>query len=362
MKILFYIDIMNQGGAARMISLIANKLAERDYDVAIATNTHKEIVYHIDDRVKVLNLYPKDAYSISRIRRLLGVLKLARLSAKKIRPDIIVTTIPAVSFFVKVATMGMRIPTIFCDVTSYARKDSPFVHFVRYHFYKLADAVTIETENDRRLLGKRLPQKVVINDPLSFDVYRGPESREKFILAVGPTNEWEIKGFDMLLTAWGTIAKRYPEWRLCIAGSKYPEPMCFLQTFIDKFDIANQVEFLGFQKDIAPIMRRASVFALASRIEGFSLSIIESISQGCPCVCFRTVGVMTEVTENGTGALIVEDGDVSGYSDTLDLLLSSPELRNKLSEEGRNFVSKYEIGKITDEWEKLFEKISRQRQ
>lgn len=361
MKVLFYIDIMNQGGAARMISLIANKLAERNHQVAIATNIHKEIVYHIDERVSVLSLYPQDAYEKSRLHRLIGVFKLARRAAKQYRPDVIVTTIPSVSFFVKLATMGMRIPTVFCDVTSYARKDSPFVHFVRYHFYKLADAVTIETENDRRLLGKRLPQKVVINDPLSFDIYRGPENREKFILAVGPTNEWEIKGFDMLLHAWGNIAKKYPDWKLCIAGSKYPEPLKFLQSIIDKYDISSQVDFLGFQRDIAAIMRRASVFALASRIEGFSLSIIESISQGCPCVCFRTVGVMTEVTENGTGAIIVEDGDVQDYSKQLDRLLSDPSLREQLSKDGRNFVSKYEIGKITSEWENLFNVIVRRK-
>lgn len=359
MRILFYIDVMDQGGAARMISLIANQLAARNYCVSIATNTHRQIVYHIDKRVEVLSLYPENAYEKSRLRRLMGAMKLARKDAKVFKPDVIVTTIPSVSFFVKMATLGLGIPTVFCDVTSYARKDSRWVHFIRYHFYKLADAVTIETENDRRILGNRLPQKVVINDPLSFDVYWGSEQREKFILAVGPTNEWEIKGFDMLIPAWAEIANKYPDWKLCIAGTKYPKPMAFLQSMIDRLGVSEQVEFLGFQKDIASIMRRASVFALASRIEGFSLSIIESISQGCPCVCFRTVGVMTEVTENGTGAIIVEDGDVKNYSQQLDLLLSNPQLREKLSIEGRRFVSKYEIGKITDEWEKLFEKMAR---
>ncbi len=358
MNILFYIDTMNMGGAARMISLIANKLAERDYQVSIATNTNNEIVYHIDERVHVCSLYPKDAYKGTRIFRLLKLIINSRKIAKNIKPDIIVTTIPAVTFFAKVGTMGLHIPTIFCDVTSYARKDSTFVHFVRYHFYKLAEAVTIETENDRRLLGKRLSQKVVINDPLTFDVYHGDENRDKVVLGIGPLNEWDIKGFDMLFEAFGMIAHKHPDWQLHIAGALHQKSQDkILKPIIEKYGFKNQVKFLGFQRDISSIMRRSAIFALASRIEGFSLSIIESISQGCPAICFKTVGVMTEVTENGTGAIIVEDGDVADYSRKLDVLMKDENLRKEMSRQGRDFIIKYELGHIVDQWEVLFKKI-----
>lgn len=357
MKILFYIDMLSSGGAARMITLIANKLAERKYSVAIATNTERDIVYPIHENVEILSLYPQNAYKMGRIKRTYKLLSQARNVAKQYKPDVIVTTIPHISLFVKTATLGLRIPTIFCDVTSFARKDHALYHFIRYHFYHLADAITIETENDRRILGKRFPQKVVINDPLAFDVYHGPENREKFVLGIGPTREWDIKGFDMLLEAFGKIAHRYPEWKLKIAGPTDKDSLAFLYQIIDRLDIRNQVEFMGFQKDIVPIMRSASVFALASRIEGFSLSIIEAISQGCPCVCFQTVGVMTEVTENGTGALIAEDGNVEEYSQKLESLLEDDKLRKDLSKSGRSFVSKYETGRIVDQWESLFRKL-----
>lgn len=360
MTILFYIDVMNMGGAARMISLIANKLAERDYQVFIATNTHKEIVYSIDERVRILSLYPKNAYTNGRFLRFCNVLKNARQIAKAVKPDIIVTIIPSVTFFSKIATLGLGIPTIFCDVTSYARKDSAFVHFIRYHFYKLADAVTIETENDRRLLGNRLPQKVVINDPLSFEVYRVDEVREKVVLGIGPLNEWDIKGFDMLFEAFGMIAKNHPDWQLHIAGAYNQETYDkVLKPIIMKYGFIDQVRFLGFQKDIAAIMRKASIFTLASRIEGFSLSIIESISQGCPAICFKTVGVMTEVTDNGTGAIVVEDGDVIEYSKQLDRLMNDEKLRLEISHQGRDFISRYELGHIVDQWEQLFKKIQK---
>lgn len=358
MKILFYIQTMKGGGAARLLALLANELAERGETVGVATNLYHDISYSLSDKIDILSLYPENSYEINRFSRMTKLFKSSRKIAKTFKPDVIVTMLPPVSFFTKLSTVGLNIPIVFCDVTSYARKDSPFVHFVRYHFYKLADAVTIQTENDRRILGERLPQKVVINNPLSYPIFQGETTREKKILSIGHTKEWEIKGFDILIKAFGLIAENYPEWSIDIAGGTTPDTLAYLNSLIIENKVEGRVNFIGFQSHIDEKMRKCAVFALPSRIEGFSLSLTEAMSQGCPAVAFHIKGVITDVTDNGHGVLLTEDYDIKQFSENLDKLLSDSDLRFKLAEEGKAFVAKYDIKNIVNQWQNLFNRLT----
>lgn len=357
MKVLFYIQTMAGGGAARLLAIIANQLVLKNYEIIVATNKEFPISYDLNERIKTVNLYRGNSYAISRVKRMINLIVDARRIAKQEKPDIIVTMLPPVSFSVKIATMGLNIPTIFADVTSYARDDSRFVHFVRYHFYKFADAVTIQTENDRRILGKRLPNKVVIYNPLSYPIFEGESERENTILSIGPTYEWDIKGMDLLIDAFALIAKKYPDWKVNIAGRTTPETLDFLKARIVEKELDGRVEFVGFQKNIDLLMRKSSIFALPSRIEGFSLSLTEALSQGCPAVAFKIKGVITDVTDNGHGTLLVDDYSVEQFANELDKLISDKCLRESKSLEGRMFVRKYEINNIVSQWESLFRKL-----
>lgn len=348
---------MEGGGAARLLAIIANNLVERGHDIVLATNTNFKISYNLNSKIKISSLYRTDSYAKIRFKRMISLMNDARKIAKKEKPDIIVTMLPPVSFSVKIATMGLNIPIVFADVTSYARQDSRFVHFVRYYFYRFADAVTIQTENDKKILGNRLPNKIVINNPLSYPIFEGESEREDVILSIGHTKEWEIKGMDILIDAFALISDKHPGWVIKIAGGNTPETLLQLKNRIKEKGVEGRVHFIGFQKNIDQLMRKASIFALPSRIEGFSLSLTEALSQGCPAVAFRIKGVISDVTANGHGTLLTDDYSVAQFAKNLDDLMSDKNLRNLKSKEGREFVKKYEINNIVSQWETLFEHL-----
>lgn len=222
MKVLYFIDCFEAGGAARLISSICNGLVERNHEIYIASNYNRPVNYPLNDGIKRIEWYDKDYYNKNTLIRLFDVTKKARRIIKEVKPDIIVSTIPHIIFLTRIAGVGMKIPFIFADETSFARKESFFIHFIRFHFYNLADRITILTQNDYDLLGKRLPRKVVINNPLSFPIYEGNSPRERVVLAIGHTDRWQIKGLDLLLKAWGIVFSNHPDWRLDIMGGKVP--------------------------------------------------------------------------------------------------------------------------------------------
>lgn len=357
MKVLYYINGLHFGGAARKLCLIANELANRGIQVTIATNTYTGIGFPLSDKIKVVGLYPEDAYTNGRLSRIWAVMSRARRFAKSESPDIIVTIIPHITLDVKIATIGLGIPTIFSDETSFARKDNRIDHLIRHWFYRFGDAITLLTHNDAKILGKKYPQKVVIHNPLVYSKFTGENTRENTILAIGPLMEWEIKGFDLLLQAFANLSSKYPDWKIQIAGKTDNKGLAKLQQEIIRLNLEGKVEFLDFCPQIDKIMQKASIYALSSRIEGFSLSLVEAISQGCACIAFDNYGVISEVTDGGKGTIIVKDGDLETYSDNLEKLVASELLRNKLVKEGESIIDKYKVESIVDQWESLFNKL-----
>jgi hypothetical protein len=55
MKIVFFIDSLQGGGAARVMAIISNELVERGHKIYIATNTaHRSINYKISSDVTLI--------------------------------------------------------------------------------------------------------------------------------------------------------------------------------------------------------------------------------------------------------------------------------------------------------------------
>lgn len=354
MNIVFVIDTMHSGGAAKKISLIAGELAERGYKVTILTDMSQGCIYNLNSHIILRHFYNSEI-SRNRFTKLWGKLKRIRGIVKDLSPDVVVSVLPHVSFYVKIALSGMRIPIVFSDETSFARKDKKFVAFVRHCFYNVADAVVILTENDRKLLGWNIPQKVVIHNPVVCPLWKNDFShKKKIILGIGALCEWNVKGFDLLFKSFALLKDKYSDWSIWLAGD---DSVPYRHIVYDKAvaeGIEDRVKFLGLRPDIYNVMAEATIYALSSRVEGFSLSMVEAISQGCACVAFDNHGVVREVSCGGKGVEIVEDGNIDAYAYAIEKLIRDEEYRIQSVMNGKSIIDNYSIEMIVDKWEELF--------
>lgn len=357
MKILVFIDSFEGGGMARLLSSIVNGLISRKHVLIVASNLTRPINYTLDDRITKINWYPENYYNTNKFFRLINLIKEGRRIIKDNRPDVIISACPHTIFLSRISGIGLGIPFVFADNTSYARKDNCFIHYIRYHFYKYAKKVTIQTENDRKILGKRLPNKVVISNPLSYPIFKGKSVRNKTLLAIGHTDRWEIKGFDILFRVWGKIAPSHPEWKVQIIGGESQSSKQVLANMLKENKIENSVEFLGFRTDTDLIMQQSSIFVLPSRIEGFSISLTEALSQGLPAVAFKIHGVITDVSGNGHGTLLVDDGNETDFKNSLLRLMENNDLWEQLSADGKKYVERYDLCNIINKWENLLNEV-----
>lgn len=358
MKLLFFISSLRGGGAERVLQLVANELSNRGHHISIATNTDMPFAYEINEKVDIVDL--KMLWGKNMILRNILFQKRILKITQKYKPDIVITFMTELNVRVLISLMCTKYPVIASEHTCFKnfKEDTILRYIYRYYINKLAARVTLLTKRDFDFIGNRLNNKIVMPNPLSYSPIDKIGEREKVVLLCGSLDRAIDKGFDKMIVIWSKIAFDFPDWKLNIAGGGSVESVQYLNSIIQKYDVVNQVELLGFQKRIDQCMRSASIFALVSSQEGFSLALIEAMSQGCACISFDCVAGPNEIISNDhSDGLLVEDQNWDKMRDGLVTLIENPDLRLRLAKNAIHNVGRFSINKIVDQWEYLFNDV-----
>lgn len=144
------------------------------------------------------------------------------------------------------------------------------------------------------------------------------------------------KGLESFLRA----AANIPELPIKIAGRGPDEEK--LRALVKELG-AHHVEFLGFvaPTHLEPIRRRAEALVLPSIwYENASLSLLEAMGAGLPCLTTR-IGGNPELVEDGVNGFLAIPNSVDDWKRTLRrFLATTPEIRKKMGEAGRDKIRK----------------------
>jgi len=123
--------------------------------------------------------------------------------------------------------------------------------------------------------------------------------------------------------------------------------------------IQNHSLFVNIKKEKIPdIVRglRGSILFIPSRYEGFSLSLIEGMSQGLVPVVYA-VGVAPEIIRDGKNGFIVYSQEEA--IEKIRLLLADPILRKKCSNQAEKTFLQFSSSLIAKKLTGLYEKIAK---
>lgn len=93
------------------------------------------------------------------------------------------------------------------------------------------------------------------------------------------------------------------------------------------------------RRDILAFFRVADVFALPSYLEGLPIALLEAMALGIPSISTNIFGIPEAIIDGVTG-LLIERGDSSRLTETIEKLRHDQDLYSKLSEAGRDHVMK----------------------
>ena len=342
-KILVFIDQMQIGGAARVTSLMLEALAD-EFNIVIAYDDIKySTFYHIDERIKRVSYHTKRLQIpvVSGVAKELCLAYKARAIIQSEKPDIIIAVTHLVFSQVYIGNIGLNTPIIAYDHTSFSRNLGVIQNFIRRRLYKRAHKVILLTEKDRNLMSSTLTNTCVVYNPLTFRPTSDYSNRENWVLCVSRLNSWHVKGLDRIISMWGKISSKAEGWRLVIAGGGSEENLKTLANMADAAGVGDSITFLGQVNNMKEVYQKSAIFALPSRVEGFPMSLLEALSQGCPFVSFSLEGAINEMTTNMESGFIVEDNNEELFHLKLIELINSPEYRVRMSKMASQSVERF---------------------
>lgn len=351
MRIVIYVERLHGGGAEHVAAMWANGFINRGHNVKIIVNNRNKNEFFVDDNVEICAI--KQSGQIKIFRQINQILNIRR-EIKCFKPDVIITLLYPCGLYAYLATLGLSIPIVNTEHNSFERPASAWVQhnkLKKIYLNRLYNHVTVLTQADKIVIGNKLNKVTVLPNPLALTPAKEMPNKKKIILAIGRLDAWHSKGFDILIKAWAQIVNETDGWKLQIAGSSKGDGIAFLRDLCVEYKVSDTVEFVGYQPDILPFYKDASIFVLSSRYEGFGLVLLEAMSQGCACVACDYKGRQKEIIENN--GLICETENIQQLSNAIKELIKDDSKRKMLGISGIQHSSCYAIDNIMDIWEKI---------
>ena len=173
---------------------------------------------------------------------------------------------------------------------------------------------------------------------------------DRVVLAAGRLTKQ--KGFKRLIPVWAQVAAAHPDWTLRIFGHGYQEDK--LRELVAEHGVGDSVQLMGHTSRLHDEMRRASVFVMPSRFEGFPMILLEAMSCGLPPVVYDFPNGARELVTDGVNGRLVPNGDGDGLARALAQLMEDDELRRKLANQARAVVDDYTLEHVAARWDEIF--------
>lgn len=139
----------------------------------------------------------------------------------------------------------------------------------------------------------------------------------------------EYKNPHLWLKVARKVAEKYENVRFVWLGDGN-----LLKEFQDRTKDETQIEFLGYSDNVKEYYSEGSIYFQPSIIENHSLSVLDAMANGLPCVV-SNVGGQPECIEDETNGYLCKYDDASEFIERLSSLIENKELRQRMGQKGK---------------------------
>ncbi|NYT43766.1 glycosyltransferase family 4 protein [Pollutimonas thiosulfatoxidans] len=363
--LMIVIHSLNGGGAERVAADLSAYWVLRGYRVSVVTQTDPSTdAYVLHQKVKrhVLGTASASAGRLDAVlANLRRVWRLRRI-IKRERPTVVLGMMTTSSILAIVAARSMPCRVIATEHTHPPSQELPEIwQRLRRWAYPQASAVVALTAGTSAWLEKHVPgsQLTVIPNAVRWPLERSepiieppPRQGRYRILAVGRLHPH--KGFDLLIRAFEEIAGHFPNWDLVILGEG--ELRDTLQQQIDDAGLADRISMPGRVGNVADWYVQADLYALSSRVEGLSNTLLEAMASGLAPVAFDCETGPREIVRNGIDGVLVSPADDNhALAAHLSDMMAHPAQREAFARRAVDVRDRFSTTRIMALWGHLFE-------
>jgi glycosyltransferase involved in cell wall biosynthesis len=165
----------------------------------------------------------------------------------------------------------------------------------------------------------------------------------------------ERKGHKFVFNIMPNLIKMYPNIQLVILGDGELEQE--LKAYVRQLNIQNNVQFLGFKKEVDKYLNASDIALVPSYSEGLPLVIFEAFNAKTPVVSFDSIGC-NELVINGENGLIAEAFNENDFLNKIKILINDKSLQHKFSEKGYEKLKSYfSLNRMTEDTYNYYKNI-----
>lgn len=357
------------GGAERAAVLLAEGLCQKGHEVSLVTFYGIDTdFYQVPDQVHriSLNIARKSPTPIHALWNNINRLLVIRRTIEKIAPDIVISFLHQTTVLTLISLSHTHYPIIVSEQNNPLQAvEKAWKKLQRLTYPYAAKVVSSSRGVDAYFDWLPITKRAVIYNPLvpldklqnSTNFIQGANLDKKWMIAMGRLVHQ--KGFDMLLSAFQKIADKHSNWQLLILGEGGLR--ADLETLRENLGLTDQVLLPGMINNPFPILKRAKLFVLSSRFEGFGNVLIEAMACGLPVISTDCPSGPREIIHHEVDGLLVPNENVEALAAAMDRLMSDEQERQRLATNAPQVTEQFSLEKVTQDWEKLIAEVLKAR-
>ena len=360
------ISSLSAGGAERVLVLLAKGLAALGHRVSVLT-----IFGTGDDFYPVPNGVGRDAIDLGKTTR--GPIEkisasgkrifAIRRSLREIQPDVVVSFMPETNVLVLLASARLKVPVV---VTEHAdprkRRMKRVWKGLRRLVYRWASrVVSVSPGVDDFFAWLPEGKRGVIPNPIELAEIDSPPGEPivfdwpHTVIAMGRLEP--EKGFDLLIRAFGRLAADFPNWGLVILGQGTRRGE--LESLAAEAGLSRRVRLPGVVDQPFPTLKRADLFVLSSRSEGFGNVLVEAMACGLPVIATECWSRPPGIVRHGVDGVLVPAEDVDALAAAMRELMGDDAQRRQFAGKAAESAKRFDLSEITRLWVELLDATAR---
>lgn len=178
---------------------------------------------------------------------------------------------------------------------------------------------------------------------------------EKRLISVGRLSP--EKGYDDLIEVFNKLHKKKLDWHLDIVGDGKEKDKLLKK--IKEYKLDNYVTLHGYQKTdyINSLLKRSSIYLMASFTESFGIVLIEAMNYGIPCIAFDSAEGANEIIINNVNGYLVSNRNKEDMVNMIIKLIDEENLRKKMGIKAKEISKKFNKLNVKEKWINLLNKI-----
>lgn len=169
------------------------------------------------------------------------------------------------------------------------------------------------------------------------------------LFSVGELNR--NKNHEVILRAMAKLDRE--DVHYCIAGRG--DLQGYLTDLAESLGIGPWVHLLGYRTDIHELLGMADVFVFPSKREGLSVSLMEAMASGLPCVVSRIRGNV-DLIEDGKGGYLCDAWDAEGFAEGVEKIIEGEAAA--LGNANIETMKKFDIHAVNVKMDKIYRSMT----